>query len=262
MKYLIIVFAISCSGLYGQPKKITAFSPGEVSNISVDRLGNFYLILKSGVIQKYNPDGKLLAQSSQINSENISVEAWNPLQVFAYSSDARAYNVLDHTLQNEKTIQLDSSFAISPHLLSPGNENSIWILDAVDYSVKKIDTKKAAVIFESQLRAPGWDDAPMLIQMREYQNLVFLLDLRSGISIFTSLGKLVRTIEESNIRYFNFMGEELYFLKENKIIFFDLYTEERRELKIDTGYRFALVTDERLILVRHDSVELFEFFLQ
>ena len=262
MKLLSLFLLVVISATQAQPKKILELSPGEITNISVDRLGNFYLILKNSTIQKYNPNGELLAQSNIFNEKTINVEAWNPLQVIVHTPDSFRYYVLDHELQNRKIVAIDSSFAISPHLLSPGYESSLWLIDGADFSLKRIESLQKGLKYESKLQAPGWDDKPNLIQIREYQNLIFLLDSKSGISMFTSLGKLVRTIDERSIRYFNFMGEELYFLKDNKIILFDLYTEETRELKIDSDCKYALITDERLILVKSEKVEIFEYFLQ
>lgn len=259
---LLLYLWVMVIAAHGQPKKISELNPGPIENISVDRLGNFYLILKNSVIQKYNPDGELLAESKPMEAKKINVEAWNPLQIVVHSPDSFHYHILDHELQNERIVVLDSSLAIFPHLISPGYESSLWIIDGADQSLKRIESLQKGLTYESKLQAPGWDDDPNIIQIREYQNMIFLLDTESGISMFTSLGKLVRSIEERNIKYFNFMGEELYFLKDNKIILFDLYTEETRELKIEGDCIFALITDERLILVKKDTVEIFEYFLQ
>jgi hypothetical protein len=55
------------------------------------------------------------------------------------------------------------------------------------------------------------------------------------------------------------LGEELYYLKNGNIQFFDLFSAETRQMPVEGRTDFALFTDERLVLIRHKSIEIFEF---
>ena len=39
-------------------KKIKGFRPGKIENVSVDRLGNFFLVFENGTIKKYDANGR------------------------------------------------------------------------------------------------------------------------------------------------------------------------------------------------------------
>jgi len=94
--------------------------------------------------------------------------------------------------------------------------------------------------------------------MREYQNLIFLLDKNTGIVIYNTVGKKINQLK-TDANNFGFFGEELYFLQEGKVVFFDLYTEKIRLVDVGEG-KFVLVTDERILLVKENGrVALFEF---
>src|SRR5260370_32335681 len=53
---LSVLVAISQS----PSKKINEFSTPEIDNVSIDRLCNFYLVLKKGVIKKYDTTGHFM----------------------------------------------------------------------------------------------------------------------------------------------------------------------------------------------------------
>ncbi len=61
MKYFMsLVLVIAQLTSYAQLNKIKELELTPILNSSVDRLGNFYFVLSTGVMQKYDPDGNLL----------------------------------------------------------------------------------------------------------------------------------------------------------------------------------------------------------
>jgi hypothetical protein len=195
------------------------------------------------------------------NPELLTVtvlEPWNPLRVFIYSRNNQEITLLDHSLAVQQKIAVDPAWAIEPFLASPSIDNDFWVLDNADKSLKRIDHQTKAVAREVSLKMPAGSD-PDFIFLREYQNLIFLIDWKSGVLIFSTVGNLIHKIESRNLEYIGFLGEEFYYLEEGKLKFYDLYTEERHEITVDPSARFIYVTDERMILVRSAAVEIDEF---
>ena len=96
--HLQAVFFLSFSS-YGQLLKVKTLNIKDISVASVDRLGNFYFVLPSGIMQKYDGDGMLMDESSSSVLPLTLLEPWNPLKVFTYSYPQRKYqksNVLIH----------------------------------------------------------------------------------------------------------------------------------------------------------------------
>lgn len=236
-------------------KKIKEFKAGKIENVSVDRLGNFFLVLKDGEIKKYDANGKVLAS---LKTENVPtlIEPWFHPKIFVYYLQGQHLVSYDRNFQNGDRQQLEPSIAIKPLLVCPTNDNKLLVLDGADFSIKKVNPHNHEVTAEFYIDSA--DVRPNFIYMREYQNLIFLLDKNSGIGIYNNVGKKINQLK-MDANNFGFFGEELYFLQEDKVVFFDLYTEKIRLVDAGKG-KFILVTDERILLVKENGqVVLFEF---
>ncbi len=262
LNLMVTMICIGAGGFVAMPqspsKKIKEFSTQEVSTVSIDRLGNFYLTLKTGVIKKYDTDGNFMNEFSNPESYAITIlEPWNPLRVFIYCRDRQQIVLLDHHLEFLQTVSIDPSLAVEPYLVSP-SVNNFWILDKADYSLKKIDFKTSRVMEEVSVKLlPGAEHD--FTFLREYQNQLFLIDRKSGIDILSNLGKPIHTFPVKQARYLGFLGQEIYYLENGTIHFYDLYSEDRHELAVDPSAVFVLLTDERMVLIKKSTVEVWEY---
>lgn len=240
-------------------KKLQTISLQGIKNVTIDRLGNIYAQLENQTIHKYDTDGNGMASFSNLERIEVSlVEPWNPLSVFIYSRSAQEIELLDRSLIRQQRIAVDQSLAIEPSLACPGINNSYWLLDKSDLSLKKIDLKNSGVLFQIELNKIPRTIQPTYVALREYQNMIFLVDQTSGVEIYSIVGKRIHKIEAAGLSYIGFLGQELYYLQNGNLKFFDLYTEETHQLTVG-DVKQALATDERLILVDSDSIEIFEY---
>jgi hypothetical protein len=256
----IFVLCLSCLATLGYAQgtatKIKEFSTEEVSKVSIDRLGDFYLVLTDGSIKKYDTLGNYMSEFSSPDLPLLTLlEPWNPLRVFVYSQKRQEIVLLNHTLGLEQRIAVDPSWAVEPILACPAILTNFWVLDKSDLSLKMIDSKTKAVGREINLRLPDLVN-PEFIYLREYQSLIFLVDRTSGVYVFNTVGVLVHTIPAKNLGYIGFLGEEFYYLEDGKLKFYDLYTEDRHELMVDASARFVLMTDAQMVVVKKSTVEV------
>lgn len=259
MKKLLLLFILIPFAAFAQQKKIKTLEVSDtIIFATIDRPGDIYLILKDGQIHKYDKDGKLMVLYRHKTLPTL-FDPRDGARLFAYYRQNQEYDYLNPAFDITDSFRIDSAFAIEPWLICPAGDHKLWILDAADHSLKKINPKKSAVELEVVIDAALIEDATVFSTIREYQGFVFLLNPKRGIHIFNGLGKYLRTIEEKSIHHFSFLGEELYYLKSNRIHFFNLFTAEERQMDIEKKADFALFTDERQVLVRQKTVDIFEF---
>ncbi len=228
-----------------QLTKIKEWSVGDIVNVSVDRMGNFFLLRKKGGIKKYDADGKVMA--SLPKRKPTLIEPWYHPSIFIYDRETQKYFSFGRLFENVKEYKLAPELAIEPYLVCPTHDNRLWILDKSDYSLKKVNPLNQEVINEFTLNMGA--STPEFTYLREYQNLIFLQEKNAGIWIVNTLGKIITKIEIENPGNFGFFGQELYYLENNSIRFFDLLTEARHELLLHGDLKFAIVTDERILTV-------------
>jgi len=258
-KLLLVIPLMVFAPLYslkGQNlKKLKEIKVGKIESVAIDRLGDFFLVFKNGEIKKYDANGKVLASLKKEKTTTL-LEPWFHPKIFVYDQQGQQIALYDRNFQNPDIRQLDPSIAIKPLLACPTNDNKLLVLDAADLSIKKVNPLNNEVTAEFYIDSA--EARPHFIYLREYQNLIFLLDKNSGIVIYNTVGKKINQLK-TDANNFGFFGEELYFLQDRKIVFFDLYTEKTRLVEVGAG-RFVLVSDERILVVKENGrVVLFEF---
>ena len=248
---------LSISFLSAQKKKITIETFSEIVWAGVDRPGDLFLVLKTGEVQKFNKAGKKIGS----HGFKVSPTLFDPMdgvQSFFYFRDDKLFGKLSSDLESVTQHPLDPAFAITPWLVCP-TLHELWILDSIDFTIKKTKMNSATISLEGALKHLPNKKITDYLYMREYQNYLFLLDKNEGIHMFNSLGNFVRTVGEKEILLFGFLGEELYYSKDNALILIDLYTNERRSLPIGVPCRHALVTDDTMYAVAEKSVIILDF---
>jgi len=252
-----LILCVAPFAAQSQSKKITSFkTSSEIVSAAIDRAGDFYIVLKSGEIQKFDKNGTQLASYLHEGPPTL-FDPSNAIRLLTYYRTTQQFSWLSPDLSVNPFQTVDPSLVIEPSLICPSGDLNMWLLDNADLSLKKVTIKDPRVLSEFSLSAQFKENRFTL--MREYQNFLFLLDPKTGIAIYNSLGKLMRKIPAVGLTYFNFLGEELYYTENNRIKFLDLFTADVRELALPQPSQFVLLTDERMILTGVNQVDVFEF---
>lgn len=230
-------------------KKVKAWKMKNLTGVSLDRLGNFFITRKNGKIIKFDINGNVLARLT--NGQPTLIEPWYHPTIFIYNRGKQVYSVYDRNFENQKDYPIEPSLAIEPYLVCPTHDNKLWILDKADWSAKKVNPLTQEVLLEFEINQPGFTNG---IYLREYLNLLILLDSKAGILILNHLGKPIETIPVEKPGALYFYGEDLYYLEDNTLKFFNLVTEERHEMNLPPDTHWAVLTDERLLTVNSNRL--------
>lgn len=259
--FSVFILFIGSSG-YSQTnlKKIKEWKASHVNLVTVDRLGNFFLVTDKGKIKKYDATGKLVASVSKTTPTLL--EPWYHPSIFVYSRKNQTYSVFGRNFEDRKDYTIEPAFAIEPTLVCPTHDNKLWILDKADWSLKKVNPLTSEVIQEFTLDTSLLKTTPDFIYLREYLNLIFLVDKNSGFLILNHLGKVIETIAIENPKQVYFYGDEFYYLENNTLKFLNLLTEERHEVKLPDETSQSVMTDELIITLNdRNRVSLYTYTL-
>ena len=253
---LLLFCCLHFSESYAQKKITSVANQNKIISAYVDRVGELYIITSANDIQKFDINGKLLS----VYKEGAPPTLFDPRdgsRLFAFFRKDRSVAYLSPSLEINSSIKIDSAFVLEPWLACSAGDHDLWILDAVDETLKKLSLRTSTLPVEVNL--PGDIKFPGITFMREYQGFLFLLEEGKGIHVFNGMGRWIKTISASNLIYFNFLGEELYYAANRKVIFTNLFTGEQREMPVSNPFEIALATDQRLFLVQKNSIDFFEF---
>ncbi|HYI77867.1 MAG TPA: hypothetical protein VEW65_09625 [Chryseolinea sp.] len=255
---LIFFFVFSSLHVMGQKKIATRAISDEIVFATIDRVGELYVITKQGQIQKFDVDGKLLSLYKNSPIPTL-FEPRDGSRLFAYFRKGRRIEYLNPSLEPSNSMFIDSAFVIDPWLSCSSGDYNIWILDAEDNTIKKINPKTSTVEVDVNVAGEVARDFSSIKFIRDYQGFFFLLDVQKGIHVFNGIGRWIKTISAPNLSYFNFIGEELYYPTSSGLTFVNLFSGEKREMPLSKTFEFALLSDERLYIIERNSVHFFEF---
>ncbi|MEJ1237814.1 hypothetical protein WBG78_06795 [Chryseolinea sp. T2] len=225
----------------------------EVTGVAIDRPGDLYASLRNGKMFRVDTDGNILLLPVAKGKPTL-FDPRDGSRLFAYYREEQHY-VYFSSSRELSSYPVDSAFAISPWLICPSGDYNVWIADAADNVIRKINSATSRIDAEIKF-SPGVAD---IKYMREYQGFLFVLHPSRGIVIFSSMGKELRTIGSGSIQYFNFLGEELYYPEgAGQLSFFNLFNTETRSVKLMRQASFSLLTDTRLFSVNGNRVEIFQ----
>lgn len=255
----IITIALICAPILAlqAQRKISFETTSEIVWAGVDRPGDLFLLLATGEVVKYDKDGKRIG-SHGFQTPPTLLDPLDGVQAFYFNEAAEVFGNISSDLSSVTRHPVDPAFAVRPWLVCP-SLHELWILDSADFSIKKTKMKSSAISLESVIIHLPSKHIEDFIYMREYQNYLFLLDKNTGVHVYNSLGKFVKTLGESGMTYFNFFGEEIYFKKNGQLLLTDLYTNEKRTLNLPVNCQFALLRDDYLYAVDSNKVTIMEF---
>lgn len=233
-------------------KKFKEWKGKNISSLTLDRLGDFFIIHKNGSIKKYDPTGKQMA--SLKGASPTLMEPWYHPSIFIYSRQKQTYSLYGRNFENRADYPIEPALAIEPYLVCPTHDNKLWILDKADWSLKKVIPGSSEVIQEFTIDPNSINANAEFTYLREYLNLIFLVDKNSGILVLNHLGQEIEVIPVKNLQQFYFFGEELYYLENNQLIFFNLRTEESYKVDLPGTVVHALMTDEYILTVNSKNI--------
>ena len=255
---LLFFLLLLNTSLLAQKKITTINITGEILSASVDRVGELYVITKNAQIQRFDANGKLISFYRRGPAPSL-FEPRDGSRLFAFFKPDRKIEYLSPSFEVQISSVIDSAFVIEPWLACSSGDYNLWVIDAADHTLKKIDPRTSSVPVDVKFPENFPSDLSVISSMREYQGFLFFLDQQKGIHIFNGMGKWIKTISIQDPKYFNFLGEELYYPEHNKLIFINLFSAERREMLLMQPFKIALLTDERMFLVQRTAIDFFEY---
>ena len=220
--------------------------------VKMDNAGYMYMVMTNGDLTRRTPGSDTTSMIySPVRKTRISLlDVSNPLRTFLFYEDLQEYVILDRFLTETGRYRLNS---LTPYagMVAPAINNQLWLVDMVDFSIKKVDPQRDEVVIRIPLPQILDPDDSDFTYMREYQNLLFLVDLNSGIYLFDNLGNVMRRIDRAAVAYLNFDQNTMYYQLENDpetLYLENFYTGKEEKRALPAAARTVLLKSGRMWL--------------
>jgi hypothetical protein len=191
-----LALAIPFSRLSAQPAQDSCTLYAEVLLMESDPLGHVYVANPQNKIWKADHHCRILYEyTNNYLGLPARIDAGNPINVLIYYPDQLTVVTLDVTMNEiSRTSLLDLGY-LDIRAVCGSNDGNIWILDGMDFTLKKIQ-RNGKVMAQSENLMLLLGRLPETNRMQESLNRVFVLDKNNGIHQFDNFANYKTTIKE------------------------------------------------------------------
>jgi hypothetical protein len=232
-----------------------------VTAISGDKYGNFYIGDSQGNIAQYDSTGKqkLIYSPPQIAAVS-RVEAIQSVRIFVFYKDLQRYTILNRFLQVIESYDVNADLIGFASVVAPASDNTIWVFDNQDFSLKKYNPQTVQITQKIFLNALPETISAEITQITEYQNKLYLTVKNTNVIVLDILGNYLEDIQVT--QEIGFEADELYYLEGNNLIIENLYEAEMGKINLPQsqtwkrawkqGNKYWLLSDKKAELWQQD----------
>lgn len=199
-----------------------------------DKLQQIYIVTPDDVVIKYDDRGREMGRyTNNYLGELEMVDPTNPINVVLYYPDQQTLVTLDVTMNEIARTNLVSFGFFNIEALCSTNDGNLWILDGMEFKLKKID-RNGRILYRSQNLMILMGEPFKPIKLLERNNQVFALDPTKGIFVFDNMGSFDRRYDIRDVDYFQFFGGNLYYFDRGRPMELSISRFLNREIKLPT----------------------------
>lgn len=230
-----------------------------ITSVSVDANEQFYVGLSSGSLIRYFPNGDEDQYFSLVNNAPLTtVESWNRLKIFCFFRDQQRLELLDRFTTTPRSVELAQLNLSMIWLLTPGVDNSFWVLTNGLRELKKYDDQNQNLILNIPLPNDTGLENPAY--MRAFKNEIILADPGKGLFFFDQFGNWMKTIEFPGASHFQILNNQLITLSQDEIWWIDPFTFEvlkKEKAPAEGAFRFMVISGDAFVFFTENGFQFY-----
>jgi hypothetical protein len=237
--------------------------PGEIADAAIDNLENVYILTATDQLKKYNSSGDSIAVYNNVRKYGkvYSMDVANPLKVLLYYKDFSSIVVLDRLLAARSTIDLRRKNILQVAAIGQSYDNNIWVFDAYDNKLKKIDDE-GTILLETPDFRQVFDQAFAPQQIVDQNNQVYLYDAAHGIFVFDHYGTYKRKIPVQGWTNVNITDKYILGISNESLQFYNVSTLMQSQQKFPgnfTPYYRYYISNNKLIALSKEGLHIYRY---
>ncbi|MGM0944437.1 MAG: hypothetical protein ACQEW9_04575 [Bacteroidota bacterium] len=260
---LILLFSILFKGsaqdvLDSSP--IATITVSDSDLLSFDTRDQLYLSNAQGDLYLFDENGDQINYFSPLQQGRLQqLEAAWTVTVFTFSEDRQEFRILDRFLNPVSEGRYPFPEVNLAKASTLGNANIIWIWDESDFSLKRMDYRRKAILDQQPLNLILNQEQLVVVELREIKNRLFMNTRSAGVFIFDNQANLLEKLSLPSFDRICYFKDRLLWVEGQEVWFYHLPTG-KTEVILDLKGRNAKeiqLGQERMALIYPDRVELF-----
>ena len=237
--------------------------PGDVTDFSIDNLGNIFILYQNGQLKKLNPAGDSLAVFNDVRryGKLFSIDVTNPLKILLYYKDFSTIVILDRLLNSRATLDLRKLNLYQVKTISQSYDNNIWIFDEYESKLKRI-TDDGKLIDQSSDFRVLFDSVPSPQYIIDQNKQLYLYDSLKGVYIFDYYGAFKGRIPFTGWVDFSVINNSLFGRDQQHLFRYEPATFNLQRYPIPVALlnsQKILINPGKIYLLRNNKLQVYHF---
>lgn len=267
MKIFVVIALFFVAGFcHGQKDSFFALSkrlPLSASYFAVDNLDALYILTTSGQLKKFNSNGDSAGVYNEVRrlGKPYSIDVSNPLRPLLFYKDFSSVVILDRQLSVRTTIDLRTQNIIQASAVGLSYDNNIWVYDAVENKLKKID-EGGGLLFETGDLRTVFQDVIVPEQIIDQDNSVYLYDPKLGLYQFDYYGTFQKKHAVSGWKNISLINKQVAGIYQNGISVLNPSTLLLKQYQFPSSFgsfQQYLIGNTKLFALTADSISVYTF---
>lgn len=235
-----------------------------IADIAVDNLDNLYLLTTADQLKKYNAAGDSVAAYNDVRrfGKLHALDVTNPLKLLLFYKDFSTVVILNRQLTVRASLDLRRRNILQPSAVGLSYDNNIWVFDAYDSKLKKVNEEGTILQETPDLRTPfGLALQPQ--QIIDQNNTVYVYDPNLGIFLFDHFGTFRKKLPITHWQRVAVFDKYIYGIHANAVNFFNTSTLLTSNKALPTqpagnNYNYH-VANNKLFAWTRDSLHIYTY---
>lgn len=213
-----VLLPLACGAQAPDSFQLALTLPLEARFATADNLGHVYVLTNFHTLEKYAPDGRLLARytNNRLGPAH-SVDVSNPLKVFVWFADFRAVVFLDRSLTPLGELSLIDAGYPDARIVAAAADGNLWLYDDTAFLLRKI-SPEGLPIRESQPLNQLLPGRVQIACLRDDGSRVLAADTTRGVLFFDAYGQFYNLLGGSGVRDFQLADDEIVYCRDSFLV--------------------------------------------
>lgn len=234
---------------------------GDIANVLLDNLDNFYIVTSSGQLKKFNGKGDSVAVFNGVRNYGKlhAVDITNPLKPLLFYKDFSTVVILDRLLSTRSSIDLRRHNILQPTAITLSYDNNIWVFDQFDNKLKKLDESGNVLLQTTDFRQL-FSNTISPQRLINDNGLLYLADSAQGIFVFDNYGAFKRKIPLKGWANIDIWDGRLIRLGTKEFVVYDPTTFAEQSKQFPASFKPYLHTftnRNKLVTFSSDSLRIY-----
>jgi hypothetical protein len=232
-------------------------------DFTVDNLDNIYILTSTDQLKKLDANGDSVAVYNDVKrfGKIYTIDVSNPLKIVLFYKAYSTVVILDRLLSAKGVLDLRKHKISEASAAAASYDNNIWVFDAVENKLKKLDEKGKVLMESSDLRY-ALNASIQPEKIIDQGNWVYLYDPKQGVFVFDHYGTYRKKFPLSQWTGLSIKDKQIYGISNNALVVYNTnnFMQQQYQFPSSFGSFNRYVTgNSKLFTLGKDSISIYNF---